>query len=179
MRLSRWPGTTRLCLGRNAVHRLKGLGDPRLPVERRADEEVYSTFRGCGSRIARGAGAGEEVADTAQTDADPSGHVPPGALTVLVGVHHPETAITCGGSQRQLRAGRLPLRLYRGACQRQPLSEHPEARPRPPSPCPTVAPGGTWRRHGQAAHLVCVTLPGVPASHGQPQSSEEVEPCRD
>src|SRR5437660_1706723 len=94
-----------------------------------------------------GVGAGEEVADTAQTDAEPSGHVPPGALTVLVGVHHPETAITCGGSQRQLRAGRLPLRLYRGACQRQPLSEHPEARPRPPSPCPTVAPGGTWRRH--------------------------------
>jgi len=92
---------------------------------------------------------------------------------------NPETAITCGGSQRQLRAGRLPLRLSRGACQRQPLSEHPEARPRPPSPCPTVAPGGTWRRHGQAAHLVCVTLPGVQASHGQPQSSEEVEPCRD
>ena len=53
------------------------------------------------------------------------------------------------------------------------------ARARPPSPGPDAAPGGTWRRHGQAAHLVCVTLPGVQASHGQPQSSEEVEPCRD
>jgi hypothetical protein len=98
--------------------------------------------------------------------------VPPGALTVLVGVHHPETAITCGGSQRLLRAGGLPLRLCRGACQRQPLSEHPEARPRPPSPCPDAAPGGTWLRHGQVAHLACVTLPGAQASHRQKQSRE-------
>src|SRR2546430_5758708 len=38
MRLSRWPGTTRLCLGRNAVHMLKGLGDPRLRSEEHTSE---------------------------------------------------------------------------------------------------------------------------------------------
>ena len=40
-------------------------------------------------------------------------------------------------------------------------------------------PGARGGATCQAAHLVCVTLPGVPASHGQPQSSEEGEPCRD
>jgi len=49
-------------------------------------------------------------------------------------------------------------------------AEHPEARPRPPSPCPDAAPGGPWRRPGQAAHLFRVTWPGVHASHGQEQS---------
>ena len=46
-------------------------------------------------------------------------------------------------------------------------AEHPEARPRPPSPRLAAAPGGPWRRPGQAAHLVRVTWPGAPASHGQ------------
>ena len=53
---------------------------------------------------------------------------------------------------------------------RQPLSEHPEARARPPSPCPDAAPGGPWLCPGQAAHLVRVTWPGAHASHGQEQS---------
>jgi|SoiMethySBSTD1v2_1073268.scaffolds.fasta_scaffold508386_2 hypothetical protein len=59
-------------------------------------------------------------------------------------------------------------------------AEHPEARARPPSPCPDAAHGMRGLcTNPQAAHLFHVTLPGVHASHGQPQSSEEVEPCRD
>jgi hypothetical protein len=48
-------------------------------------------------------------------------------------------------------------------------------RTRPPSPGPAVASGGTWRRHGQVAHLACVTLPGAQASHRQKQSREHCQ----
>jgi hypothetical protein len=44
-----------------------------------------------GGDIARGALARQQVADTAQTDAEPGGQLPHGALMVLVSLHDPET----------------------------------------------------------------------------------------
>jgi len=57
---------------------------------------------------------------------------------------------------------------YRGpAAPGRAAAEHPGASARQPSPRLAAAPVGPWRRPGQAAHLVRVTWPGAPASHGQ------------
>jgi len=180
--VSRWPGTPPGGAWRvTAVHMLKGLGDPRLPVERRADEEVLKARSG--GVGAASPGARERV----------SRSWTPLRLTrnrvATCRLEPSRFSLVCTTRRRQSRAeGRrdssvqvgLPLRLYRGCMPAPTVIRAPEARPRPPSPCPTVAPGGTLAapRPGGPPGL-CSPCQGCKHLMGNHNLRRRFEPCRD